>query len=68
MRDNSCSFWTYITLNGIPISSGGCQALTLSRRIGREGKNLIAVTHLALLGVKEQEAAFWGTTKDKEQF
>jgi len=28
---------------------------------------LVAVTHLASLGVKKQEAAFWGNTKDEEQ-
>ena len=40
MCDNFCLFWTYATLNGIPISPGGCQALTtLLRRIGREGKS-----------------------------
>jgi len=33
-------------------------------RIGREGKSLIAVTHLALLGVKKQEAAFWGKANE----
>ncbi len=26
---------------------------------------MVAVTHLALLGVKVQETAFWGYTKDK---
>ena len=52
-------FWTYITLNGIPILPGGCQALT-HMRIGREGKRQVAVTHLASLGVKKQGAAFWG--------
>ncbi len=29
-------------------------------RIGGEGKSKIAVTHLARLGVKVQEPAFWG--------
>ena len=28
---------------------------------------MVAVTHLASLGVKKQEAAFWGNTKDEEQ-
>ncbi len=47
---------------------GGCQALTRRQvppRIGREGKSLTAVTHLALLGVKKQEAAFWGYRQKK---
>ena len=39
--------------------------LSLIARIGREGKSVVAVTHLALLGVKKQEAAFWGYTKEK---
>jgi len=30
-----------------------------------EGRNLHAVTHLALLGVKMQEPAFWVDTKDE---
>ena len=34
-------------------------------RIGREGKSLVAVTHLASLGVKKQEAAFWGYRQKK---
>ena len=59
------SFEPTFTLNGIPILPSGCQALT-RKRIGREGKKLVAVTHLALLGVKKQEAAFWGNnTNDK---
>ncbi len=37
MCDKSCYFEPTDTLNGIPISSGGCQALT-RLRIGREGK------------------------------
>ena len=36
------------------------------RRIGREGKSLVAVTHLALLGVREQEAAFWVSDTEEE--
>ena len=49
----------------------GCQALTPRRawneRIAREGKSMTAVTHLAWLGVKEQDAAFWvqRITKDE---
>ena len=54
------SFEPTDTLNGIPILPCGCQALT--SREGLEGKAeaLAAVTHLALLGVKRQEPAFWG--------
>jgi len=33
-----------------------------------EGRDSYAVTHLALLGVKMQEPAFWGITKDKGGF
>ena len=47
------------TLKGIPILPGGCQAPT-RMRIAGEGKSLVAVTHLALLGVKRQEPAFRG--------
>ena len=32
-----------------------------------EGRNMIAVTHLALLGVKIQDPAFRGITKDGKQ-
>jgi len=39
----------------------------LFTRIGREGKRSVAVTHLALLGVKKQEAAFWVFDRRKEQ-
>ena len=41
-----------------------CQAST-HMRIAGEGKSLVAVTHLALLGVKRQEPAFWDDTKEK---
>ena len=47
------------TLNGIPILSYSCQAST-RKRIAGEGKSMIAVAHLAWLGVKRQEPAFWG--------
>ena len=30
-----------------------------------EDRSMVAVTHLALLGVKIQDAAFWGNTKEK---
>ena len=59
MFETLVSFEPTFTLNGIPILPSGCQALTHFVRIGREGKRLVAVTHLALLGVKKQDAAFW---------
>ncbi len=31
-----------------------------------EGRSVIAVTHLALLGVKIQDSAFWGIQKKKQ--
>ena len=54
----SCYFEPTFTLNGIPISPSGCQAPLRKKQTG-EGKRLVAVTHLALLGVKIQEPAFW---------
>jgi len=62
------NFEPTFTLNGIPILPCSCQAST-RKRIAGEGKNVVAVTHLALLGVKKQEAAFWGYyfTKEREQ-
>lgn len=59
MFDNSCYFEPTDTLNGIPTLPYRCQAPT-RKRIGGEGKSKVAVTHLALLGVKVQEPAFWG--------
>lgn len=56
------SFEPTDTLNGIPTSSGGCQALTHLRGLEGKAKAQIAVTHLAQLGVKRQEPAFWGQT------
>ena len=50
----SLLFWTYITLNGIPISLSGCQA----SECAVEGRSLFEVTHLASLGVKIRETAF----------
>ena len=41
--------------------------LRLLRPYAVEGRSMVAVTHLALLGVKIQDAAFRGNTKDKEQ-
>ncbi len=55
MHDNSCDFEPTFTLKGIPILPIGCQALIASG----EGRREVAVTHLALLGVKKQEPAFW---------
>lgn len=40
---------------------------SLIARIGREGKCKVAVTHLALLGVKRQETAFWGIIQKKKR-
>ena len=48
MRDNSCYFEPTDTLNGIPISSCGCQASGLYGQCAVEGRNMIAVTHLAI--------------------
>ncbi len=33
-----------------------------------EGRSVSAVTHLALLGVKIQDSAFWGIQKKKQSF
>lgn len=41
--------------------------LRLFRPYAVEGRSMVAVTHLALLGVKIQDAAFRGNTKDKKQ-
>ena len=59
MFETLVSFEPTFTLNGIPISPSGCQA-PLLRKTSGEGKSEVAVTHLALLGVKRQEPAFWG--------
>ena len=66
MFETLVSFEPTFTLNGIPISPSGCQAPLLRKTPG-EGKSKVAVTHLALLGVKIQEPAFWGFTKDKRE-
>ena len=60
MYDNSCCFEPTDTLNGSPILPGSCQAPTSSEGLEGKVKVLVAVTHLALLGVKRQEPAFWG--------
>lgn len=62
MYDNSCNFEPTFTLNGIPISVSGCQASDFAV----EGRSLLAVTHLAWLGVKIQGPAFWGFNKRSE--
>ena len=59
MFDNSCCFEPTFTLNGIPILARRCQAIIAQWK----AEALFAVTHLALLGVKKQEAAFWGYNK-----
>ena len=59
MFETLVSFEPTFTLNGIPISPSGCQAPLLRKTPG-EGKSEVAVTHLASLGVKRQEPAFWG--------
>ena len=43
-----------------------CQASGF-RPYAVEGRSMVAVTHLALLGVKIQDSAFWGNTKDEKQ-
>ena len=60
------SFEPTFTLNGIPISPSGCQA-PLHKKTSGEGKSEVAVTHLALLGVKRQEPTFWGIRKSKRE-
>lgn len=44
----------------------GCQASGY-KPYAVEGRSMVAVTHLALLGVKIQDAAFRGNTKDEKQ-
>lgn len=41
---------------------------SLIARIGREGKGKVAVTHLALLGVKRQETHFGYSSKEKAAY
>ena len=68
-RDNlkcsikSCYFEPTDTLNGIPTLSYRCQASSLFGHCAVEDRSMVAVTHLALLGVKIQDTAFWGTYK-----
>ena len=63
MCDNSCCFEPTVTLNGIPISSNGCQAPT-RKRIAEEGKSSDCGHPPSLrLGVKRQEPAFWANRR-----
>ena len=62
----SCYFEPTDTLNGILILPYRCQASGF-RPYAVEDRSMVAVTHLALLGVKIQDPAFWGSTKDKKQ-
>jgi len=57
----SCIFEPTVTLNGIPISSCGCQAFIAQRKA--EAGLRSPTWHM--LGVKKQGTAFWGYTKDK---
>ena len=63
MCDNSCYFEPTFTLNGILILEHRCQAFIAQRK----AEVLPAVAHLALLGVKIQEPAFW-VTNEKQSF
>ena len=63
MCDNSCHFEPTFTLNGILILEHRCQAFIAQSK----AEVLPAVAHLALLGVKIQEPAFW-VTNEKQSF
>lgn len=65
MCDNSCYFEPTDTLNGILILPYRCQASGF-RPYAVEGRSMVAVTHLALLGVKIQDSAFWAIQKKKQ--
>lgn len=60
MRDNSCSFLNLHFFKRDSYIAGRLSGPHSEKRFGREGKSAVAVTHLALLGVKKQEAAFRG--------
>ena len=62
----SCYFEPTDTLNGILILPYGCHASGY-KPYAVEGRSMVAVTHLAWLGVKIQDSAFRGNTKDKKQ-
>lgn len=63
MFDNSCHFEPTFTLNGMLTLEHGCQAFIVQRK----AEVLSAAAHLALLGVKIQEPAFW-VTNEKQSF
>ncbi len=63
MFDNSCSFLNLHYFKRDSYIAEWLSGPHSSKRIGREGKSEVAVTHLALLGVKKQEAAFSGKCK-----
>ena len=62
MCDTPVIFEPTFTLNGIPILPDRMSG----RHYAAEDRRTVAVTHLAMLGVKKQEAAFWGYER-KEQ-
>lgn len=66
MHDKSCYFEPTDTLNGILILPYRCQASGF-RPYAVEGRSMVAVTHLALLGVKIQDPAFWGNIQKMEK-
>ena len=60
----SCYFEPTDTLNGILILPYRCQASGF-RPYAVEDRSMVAVTHLALLGVKIQDTAFRGNKREK---
>ena len=58
MTDNACCIEPTFTLNGTPILQNSMPSLPAFAD-AVEGSECAAVTHLALLGVKIQETAFW---------
>ena len=65
MCDTPVIFEPTDTLNGIPISSGGCQALT-RLRIGREGKCADCGHPPSLARSQEAGTGILGITKEKQ--
>ena len=53
-----CYFWTYIYFKRDSYITLWLSSPHFARRIGREGKSSLAVTHLATLGVRRQRSAF----------
>ena len=53
-----CCFWTYIYFKRDSYIILWLSSPHFIRRIGREGKSSLAVTHLATLGVRRQRLAF----------